>query len=145
MHCGRLWLRVESRGESLVPNLKLPTCKSWYKLTLFLVLCRVVSNRRRLFNNKSCVLCALLRLKTRVTGNMSSISLSLSLSFFSSFFWLPLNVNQTWDEELANVAQRLAEQCLFEHDCNECRKVGKFSSTNILRITRIKSACIPAV
>ncbi|XP_046655340.1 uncharacterized protein LOC124348961 isoform X2 [Daphnia pulicaria] len=32
----------------------------------------------------------------------------------------------TWDEELATVAQRLAEQCLFEHDCNECRKVGRF-------------------
>nr|CAH0104826.1 unnamed protein product [Daphnia galeata] len=32
----------------------------------------------------------------------------------------------TWDVELANVAQRLAEQCLFEHDCNECRKVGRF-------------------
>uniref|UniRef100_A0A0N8B0Y2 Venom allergen n=1 Tax=Daphnia magna TaxID=35525 RepID=A0A0N8B0Y2_9CRUS len=32
----------------------------------------------------------------------------------------------TWDDELATVAQRLAEQCLFEHDCNECRKVGRF-------------------
>ena len=82
---------------------------------------------------------------TRDWKHVVNLSLSLSLSFFSSFFWLPLNVNQTWDEELANVAQRLAEQCLFEHDCNECRKVGKFSSTNILRITRIKSACIPAV
>lgn len=29
MHCGRLWLRVKSLGASLVPNLKLPTCKSW--------------------------------------------------------------------------------------------------------------------
>ena len=36
---------------------------------------------------------------------------------------------QLWDEELADVAQRHAEQCLFEHDCSECRKVGKFSST----------------
>ncbi|KAI9560006.1 hypothetical protein GHT06_014016 [Daphnia sinensis] len=32
----------------------------------------------------------------------------------------------TWDDELATVAQRLAEQCLFEHDCNECRKVARF-------------------
>ncbi|XP_057366182.1 peptidase inhibitor 16-like [Daphnia carinata] len=31
-----------------------------------------------------------------------------------------------WDEELAAVAQRHAEQCLFEHDCNECRKVARF-------------------
>lgn len=35
------------------------------------------------------------------------------------------DIFQTWDDELAAVAQRLAEQCLFEHDCNECRKVGK--------------------
>ncbi|XP_045131762.1 CRISP/Allergen/PR-1-like [Portunus trituberculatus] len=32
-----------------------------------------------------------------------------------------------WDEELATVAQRHADQCVFEHDCNECRKVERFS------------------
>lgn len=63
-----------------------------------------------------------------------SLSYSLSpphLSFLSCATKCVLAVlsecNQTWDEELATVAQRLAEQCLFEHDCNECRKVGKFS------------------
>ncbi len=44
-----------------------------------------------------------------------------------SFYPLPkcCGYIQMWDEELAAVAQRHAEQCLFEHDCNECRKVGK--------------------
>ena len=32
-----------------------------------------------------------------------------------------------WDEELAQVAQRLADQCVFDHDCSECRRVGRFS------------------
>ena len=32
-----------------------------------------------------------------------------------------------WDEELAKVAQRLADQCVFDHDCSECRRVGRFS------------------
>ena len=30
-----------------------------------------------------------------------------------------------WDEELAKVAQAWADQCNFEHDCNQCRRVGK--------------------
>lgn len=30
-----------------------------------------------------------------------------------------------WDDELATVAQRWADQCQFVHDCNDCRKVGK--------------------
>lgn len=30
-----------------------------------------------------------------------------------------------WDKELEQVAQKHALQCVFEHDCNECRQVGK--------------------
>ena len=30
-----------------------------------------------------------------------------------------------WDDELAEVAQAHADQCDFEHDCNECREVGE--------------------
>jgi len=29
-----------------------------------------------------------------------------------------------WDSELASIAQRLADQCKFEHDCPVCRSVG---------------------
>jgi len=29
-----------------------------------------------------------------------------------------------WDSELANIAQRWADQCRFEHDCADCRRVG---------------------
>lgn len=32
-----------------------------------------------------------------------------------------------WDEELAAIAQRHADQCKFEHDCPDCRKVSRFS------------------
>uniref|UniRef100_T1DPC1 CAP-Lyc-1 n=1 Tax=Lychas buchari TaxID=1330406 RepID=T1DPC1_9SCOR len=31
-----------------------------------------------------------------------------------------------WDEELAQVAQKLADRCIFNHDCDECRKVENF-------------------
>ena len=31
-----------------------------------------------------------------------------------------------WDEELAMVAQRLADQCKFGHDCSDCRRVSRF-------------------
>lgn len=30
-----------------------------------------------------------------------------------------------WDDELAYVAQKHAEQCEFEHDCYDCRKTSK--------------------
>ena len=32
-----------------------------------------------------------------------------------------------WDPELARVAQRLADQCNFAHDCSDCRRVGRFT------------------
>jgi len=31
-----------------------------------------------------------------------------------------------WDDELATVAQRHADQCKFEHDCSKCRKISRF-------------------
>ena len=33
---------------------------------------------------------------------------------------------QVWDEELARVAQAHADQCLFEHDCADCRRVDRW-------------------
>ena len=30
---------------------------------------------------------------------------------------------QIWDEELARVAQKHADQCVFQHDCADCRKI----------------------
>ena len=32
---------------------------------------------------------------------------------------------QVWDEELAAVAQAHADQCKFEHDCADCRRVDR--------------------
>ena len=37
-----------------------------------------------------------------------------------------LNWIQEWDDELALVAQRHADQCIFAHDCSKCRKVSKY-------------------
>ena len=31
-----------------------------------------------------------------------------------------------WDDELAAVAQRHADQCQVGHDCNDCRRVARF-------------------
>ena len=31
-----------------------------------------------------------------------------------------------WDPELAAIAQMHADQCQFEHDCSDCRKVDRF-------------------
>lgn len=39
-------------------------------------------------------------------------------------------VLQVWDTELAAVAQMRAKQCIFEHDCSDCRRVGKFNLEN---------------
>lgn len=30
-----------------------------------------------------------------------------------------------WDNELAYVAQKHADQCQFQHDCYDCRKTGE--------------------
>jgi len=32
-----------------------------------------------------------------------------------------------WDDELARVAQGLANQCIFQHECSQCRRVSRFS------------------
>lgn len=31
-----------------------------------------------------------------------------------------------WDPEMARIAQRLADQCVFDHDCSQCRSVRRF-------------------
>ncbi|XP_035225475.1 CRISP/Allergen/PR-1-like [Stegodyphus dumicola] len=31
-----------------------------------------------------------------------------------------------WDDELASIAQKWAEQCIYDHDCDECRQVDRF-------------------
>ena len=39
-----------------------------------------------------------------------------------------------WDDELAAVAQRHADQCQLGHDCNQCRRVSRFKvGQNIFR------------
>ncbi|GFQ89276.1 hypothetical protein TNCT_30261 [Trichonephila clavata] len=35
-------------------------------------------------------------------------------------------MEMVWDDELAAIAQKHAEQCEFDHDCNACRKVERF-------------------
>ena len=44
---------------------------------------------------------------------------------------------QTWDNELATVAQRHADQCNFAHDCSDCRKVDRCVPVgdNLLNLT----------
>ena len=39
-----------------------------------------------------------------------------------------------WDDELAVLAQRHADQCSFVHDCSDCRRVARFRvGQNLLR------------
>ncbi|GFX04268.1 hypothetical protein TNCV_3974171 [Trichonephila clavipes] len=35
-------------------------------------------------------------------------------------------LQMVWDNELAAVAQKWADNCVYEHDCNECRAVANF-------------------
>ncbi|KFM60493.1 Venom allergen 5, partial [Stegodyphus mimosarum] len=35
-------------------------------------------------------------------------------------------LEMVWDDELAAVAQKHAEQCNFQHDCSDCRRVERF-------------------
>lgn len=35
-------------------------------------------------------------------------------------------LEMVWDDELAAVAQKHADQCEFQHDCNECRRIKNF-------------------
>ncbi|GFY68118.1 hypothetical protein TNIN_396891 [Trichonephila inaurata madagascariensis] len=35
-------------------------------------------------------------------------------------------LEMVWDDELAAVAQKWADNCVYEHDCNECRAVANF-------------------
>ena len=55
------------------------------------------------------------RLRSRVASGLTRLPPAMNM----------LEVH--WDEELAQVAQRLADQCVFDHDCSECRRVGRFS------------------
>lgn len=48
-----------------------------------------------------------------------------------------------WDEELAAVAQKHASQCLFDHDCNNCRLVQNFGVGQNLAIGTASSSNIP--
>ncbi|XP_023342239.1 peptidase inhibitor 16 [Eurytemora carolleeae] len=41
-----------------------------------------------------------------------------------------------WDEELATIAQRHADQCVFAHDCSDCRKVNRFGVGQNLYISK---------
>ncbi|CAL1261139.1 unnamed protein product [Larinioides sclopetarius] len=35
-------------------------------------------------------------------------------------------MEMVWDDELASIAQKWANQCKFKHDCPDCRKVERF-------------------
>ena len=48
----------------------------------------------------------------------------------------PIDSVQVWDQELASVAQTWADQCNFEHDCGQCRRVGK-TNKNQAKTTQI--------
>ncbi|CAL1261178.1 unnamed protein product [Larinioides sclopetarius] len=45
-------------------------------------------------------------------------------------------LQMVWDDELAAIAQKWAENCDFNHDCDECRAVCKFGMMNLLPLLR---------
>uniref|UniRef100_A0A4Q8KAS1 U19-Deinotoxin-Dsu1b_1 n=1 Tax=Deinopis subrufa TaxID=1905329 RepID=A0A4Q8KAS1_DEISU len=50
-----------------------------------------------------------------------------------------------WDEELAIIAQRHAESCDFNHDCNKCRRVERFSVGQNIGMSSINSPNMPEI
>lgn len=43
----------------------------------------------------------------------------------------------SWSPELAEIAQKHANRCLFEHDCNDCRRIDEYSvGQNLYQIRR---------
>lgn len=38
---------------------------------------------------------------------------------------------QVWDDELATVAQGHADQCIFRHECIDCRRVSKYNFVQV--------------
>ncbi|GFQ65657.1 hypothetical protein TNCT_700941 [Trichonephila clavata] len=48
-------------------------------------------------------------------------------------------LEMVWDEELAGIAQKWANNCLTKHDCNECREVANFPVGQNIRTS--KQAC----
>uniref|UniRef100_A0A4V2H9H4 U26-Hexatoxin-Hf1c_1 n=1 Tax=Hadronyche formidabilis TaxID=426499 RepID=A0A4V2H9H4_HADFO len=49
-------------------------------------------------------------------------------------------LQMVWDDELASVAQKHADQCVFEHDCKECRRVKNFGVGQNLFTRRTQTA-----
>lgn len=49
-------------------------------------------------------------------------------------------LQMVWDDELAAVAQRHADQCMFEHDCSNCRRVQNFGVGQNLAIEEITNS-----
>ncbi|CAG0898317.1 unnamed protein product, partial [Darwinula stevensoni] len=45
-------------------------------------------------------------------------------------------IEMTWDDELGIIAQKWADQCRFENDCNQCRRVARFSVGQNLFFTK---------
>ena len=53
-------------------------------------------------------------------------------------------VLQVWDEELARIAQRHADQCKFAHDCSDCRRTERFGVGQNLYIYKQTQAAATA-
>ncbi|XP_013778033.2 CRISP/Allergen/PR-1-like [Limulus polyphemus] len=51
---------------------------------------------------------------------------------------------QVWDEELAAIAQKHSDQCVYRHDCATCRQVGNFSvGQNLYTTYTSQNSCPP--
>ncbi|XP_054724749.1 CRISP/Allergen/PR-1-like [Uloborus diversus] len=46
-------------------------------------------------------------------------------------------LEMVWDTELASVAQKRAENCVYEHDCSDCRRVGNFAVGQNIAYTQL--------
>ena len=64
--------------------------------------------------------------------NQTSITTILSLHNNARSSVSPTAISMaqlTWDSRLARVAQSRANQCIFAHDCNNCRKLLNLGQT----------------
>ncbi|XP_076319172.1 venom allergen 5-like isoform X2 [Tachypleus tridentatus] len=84
--------------------------------------------------------------KTEIVNTHNSLRnrLALGQETTNSFPGAADMLQMVWDEELAGIAQKHSDQCVYRHDCRTCRQVGNFSvGQNLYTLYTSQNTCPP--